>query len=99
MSDQAIVDKLALVWQSITDVCATLTAQQWRTRTDCPGWTVQDQVAHLIGGESRLLGLPVPTHTPADVSHVKNESGQRNEVWVDWHRSWSGAQISPVSAL
>ena len=27
------------------------------------------------------------------MSHVKNEFGQRNEVWVDWYRSWSGTQV------
>lgn len=93
MSDQAIVEKLALVWQSIADLCATFTDSDWQTPTDCPGWLVQDQVAHLIGGESRLLGLSAPEHTPPDVSHVKNDMGQRNEVWVDWHRSWTGAQV------
>lgn len=93
MSDRAIVEKLALVWQSIANLCATFTAGDWQTPTDCPGWMVQDQVAHLIGGESRLLGLPAPEHTPQDVSHVKNDIGQRNEIWVDWHRSWTGAQV------
>jgi uncharacterized protein (TIGR03083 family) len=25
--------------------------------------------------------------------HVRNETGERNEVWVDWHRSWSGERL------
>ena len=93
MSDQETVAHMERVWDSITALGSTLTEREWKTPTDCPGWTVQDQVAHLIGGESRLLGLPAPDHTPPDTSHVKNESGQRNEVWVDWHRSWSGAEV------
>ena len=87
MSDQETVANMERVWQAIIALGATCTEQEWKTPTDCPGWTVQDQVAHMLGSESRLLGLPVPDHTPQNTSHVKNEFGQRNEVWVDWYRS------------
>ncbi len=93
MSDQEIVANMERVWNAIIALGATCTEQEWQTPTDCPGWTVQDQVAHMLGSESRLLGLPVPDHTPLHTSHVKNEFGQRNEVWVDWYRSWSGSQV------
>jgi len=93
MSNQETVANMERVWRAIIALCDTFTEREWRTSTDCPGWTVQDQVAHMLGSESRLLGLPIPEHTPQDTSHVKNESGQRNEVWVDWFRSWSGAQV------
>ena len=93
MSDQETVSNMEQVWQAIIALGSTFTEQEWKTPTDCPGWTVQDQVAHMLGSESRLLGLPVPDHTPQHMSHVKNEFGQRNEVWVDWYRSWSGTQV------
>ena len=93
MSDQETVANMERVWSAIIALGSTLSEREWKTPTDCPGWTVQDQVAHMLGSESRLLGLPTPEHTPPDMSHVKNEFGQRNEVWVDWHRSWSGAQV------
>ena len=93
MSDQATVANMERVWSAIIALGSTCTEQEWKTPTDCPGWTVQDQLAHMLGSESRLLGLPVPDHTPQNLSHVKNEFGQRNEVWVDWYRSWSGVQV------
>ena len=93
MSDQETVANMERVWSAIMTLGSTFTEGEWKTPTDCPGWTVQDQVAHMLGSESRLLGLPVPNHTPQDPRHVKNESGQRNEVWVDWYRAWSGAQV------
>jgi uncharacterized protein (TIGR03083 family) len=93
MSDQETVANMERVWQAIIALGSTFTEQEWKTPTDCPGWTVQDQVAHMLGSESRLLELPVPDHTPQNTSHVKNDIGQRNEVWVDWYRSWSGAQV------
>lgn len=93
MSSQTTVDKMESVWQSIISFCDGLTEQEWKTPTDCPGWSVQDQLSHLGGSESRLLGRQAPDHTAADLSHVKNESGERNEVVVDWRRKWSGAEV------
>jgi len=31
----------------IQELCAGLSAEEWALPTDCPGWTVQDVVAHL----------------------------------------------------
>ncbi len=93
MSSQQVVDKMATVWLAIGALCANLTEQEWKTPTDCPGWSVQDQLSHLTGSESRILGQPAPDHTPQDMGHVKNEGGERNEVVVDWRRSRSGAEV------
>lgn len=93
MNSQQTVDRMQDVWQAIDRFCSGLTEAEWKTPTDCPGWSVQDQLSHLSGSESRLLGRPAPQHTPADLSHVKNESGARNEVVVDWRRAWSGAEV------
>jgi uncharacterized protein (TIGR03083 family) len=93
MSDQETVANMERVWSAIIALGSTFTEQEWKTPTDCPDWTVQDQMAHMLGSESRLLGLSVPDHTPQHTSHVKNDFGQRNEVWVDWYRAWSGAQV------
>ena len=93
MSDQAIVDQLERVWTSIADLCSTFTETEWKTPTDCPHWSVQDHLSHIIGTESRLLGRQPPQHTPQDMSHVKNDIGRSNEVWVDLRRSWPGARV------
>ena len=93
MNDQEVVDKMEAVWRSIASLCETLGEGEWKTPTDCPGWSVQDQLSHLVGRESRPLGRPPPEHVPQDVSHVKNEIGQRNEVLVDWRRPWPGAKL------
>ena len=34
---------------ALTELCAPLTEAQWKTATDCPGWTVQDNMSHLVG--------------------------------------------------
>ena len=93
MSNQQVVDLMEHVWESIGSLCSPLTEAQWKTATDCPGWSVQDQVSHLVGAESGILGNPRPDHTPQDTSYVKNDFGQSNEVEVDFRRSWPGQQV------
>ena len=94
MSDQEIVNKLEQVWSSIADLCASFTEQKWKTPTDCPGWSVQDQVSHLVGSESvTFLGRAKPEHVAGDRAYVKNEIGASNEVLVDWRRSLPGAKV------
>ena len=93
MSDQQMVENMEAVWRSIDGLCAGLSEEQWKTATDCPGWSVQDQLSHLAGSENRLLGHAMPDHTPHDVSNTRNEVGQSNEVLVDWRRSWTGARV------
>jgi uncharacterized protein (TIGR03083 family) len=93
MSDQEIVDKLERVWTSIAGLCAVFSEREWKTPTDCPQWSVQDHLAHIVGTESRLLGRQAPPHTPQEMLHVKNDIGKFNEVWVDFHRSWPGAKV------
>ena len=93
MSDQEIVDKLEQVWGSIAALCKPLSEQDWKLATDCSKWSVQDHVSHIVGTESRLAGRPVPNHTPQDMEHVHNDIGRGNEIWVDFLRPRSGAQV------
>lgn len=90
---QAIVDMLAHVWNQVAAVCGGLDDTSWSLPTECPGWSVQDHVSHLIGTESALLGRPQPPRVPASSGHVHNPIGERNEVWVDERRSWPPAQV------
>ena len=92
-TNQQLVDLMEHVWRSIDGLCSSLSEPEWKTPTDCPGWTVQDQVAHLGGAESRILGNPAPDHIPGETGHVKSEGGLSNEVLVDWRRSWTGRQV------
>jgi uncharacterized protein (TIGR03083 family) len=91
--DAALVDSLADVWTSIDTFAATLTEEEWKTATELPGWTVQDNLAHIIGIESDLLGRHAPTAVDRDWPHVKNDLGLANERWVDAYRNRSGATV------
>ena len=92
-SDQEIVDRMEKVWQSIATMCSSFTEDQWKMPTDCPGWSVQDQLSHLVGAESGILGHQAPAHAPAVADYVRNDIGRSNEVVVDWRRTWPGAKV------
>src|SRR3546814_7383683 len=87
------IDNLALTWRSLDEVCTGLTEEQWKTATGCPGWTVQDNVAHLVDYEASALGRPRANHVPAGGDHLKNPLGESNEVGVDARRGWTGEEV------
>lgn len=87
------VDKLGLVWASISALCRDLTEEQWKTATECPGWTVQDQISHLIGTERMLGGKPDRGHHAPPSDNVHNPIGAMNENHVDERRGRTGASV------
>jgi uncharacterized protein (TIGR03083 family) len=87
------VDHLVEVWTSVASACDRLGRTQWELPTDCPGWTVRDQVAHLIGVERMLLGESPPPPLAALPDHVRNPFAELNEPWVEARRRLPGNQV------
>ena len=84
---ERVVDLLETVWDSIDRLCSELAPQDWDRPTDCPGWSVKDQVSHIIGTESMLAGRPTPDHKVDPKPWVKNKIGEFNEIHVDFRRN------------
>lgn len=92
-TDQELVEQLDHVWGSITDLGATLTEPEWKAPTEVPGWSVQDNLVHIVALEALALGRPAPDHEiPDDLPHVKNDFGRVNEVFVDSRRGRRGEE-------
>lgn len=92
-TDQELVEQLDQVWGSIADLGATLTESEWKTPTEVPGWSVQDNLVHVVALEALALGRPAPDHEiPDDLPHVKNDFGRVNEVFVDSRRDRNGEE-------
>ena len=87
------IDKLAACFASLSELGAQLTESEWKTPTDCPGWTVQDNLSHLIGIERVLNGLPGTSHRAPASAHVKNPIGEANENEIDSRRGLRGAEV------
>jgi uncharacterized protein (TIGR03083 family) len=83
------------VWTDIVDVCGDLTEDQWDLPTDCPGWSVKDNVSHMIGTERMLLGeQPAEgTDVAGNAAHVRNDIGRANESWIATYSDWAGKEV------
>jgi len=92
MSDPVIA-LLERVWRSIDELCSELAPEEWDTATDLPGWTVRDNVAHMIGTERMLAGDPAPETEGPVGAHVRNPIGEFNEAWVAHYRNAPGAAV------
>ncbi len=92
---EPVVDRMTEVWSSLISVGAQVDGAEWELSTDCPGWSVKDQVAHVIGIERMILGDPSPDLPDVTPPHVVNELGRLNEGWV---RSRSGVPGREVLA-
>jgi uncharacterized protein (TIGR03083 family) len=92
MGDSSI-DNLAIVWSSISQLCAELADGDWLKATACPGWDVQDQLSHLIGPEAIFLGRPMPSAVEIPPPYVKNDVGKLNEGSVAYRRGWAPKDV------
>ena len=78
---------------SINNLCTGLTESQFKTPTQCPGWTVQDNLSHMIGTEKSMGGQGSTTHRATSLEFVRNPIGEMNEHEVDARRAFSGADV------
>ena len=80
-------------WSSFEEVCSHLEAREWALPTDCPGWDVKDQLAHVCALEALALGRPAAPDTTIDAPHVKNDLGQINERELEARRTTSPERL------
>jgi uncharacterized protein (TIGR03083 family) len=90
----SIVGTLEQEWAAIDELLSELPAEQWKLPTALPGWTVHDVVAHIVGGELGLDGRQPPaTSDVRSLPHVHNDIAAVNELYVEWLRADSPAQL------
>ncbi len=92
-NNEPVVGAMTQVWASLTSVCEQIKSIQWDLSTDCPGWTVRDQLSHLIGIERLLLGDPPPPPLTEVPEYVANAFGEMNEAWVEARRATPGSAV------
>jgi uncharacterized protein (TIGR03083 family) len=90
---EPMIELLSSVWSSIAGLCRDLDNAQWDRVTDCPGWTVKDNVAHMIGTERMLSGDQAGASAPEGAAHVRNDIGRANEQWVESYRAQPGRDV------
>jgi uncharacterized protein (TIGR03083 family) len=101
MQGQKLVDALQSTIDGVTDACTGLTAEEWARPTGCPGWTVQDNLAHLVGLETALITGEEPDHElVGEFPHAKTPVGEYMERQVDARRALpADAVLTEFSAV
>lgn len=90
-----VLTGLFAVWDDITALLDGLPEAEWEAASPLPGWDVKALVAHMIGTESFLAGVPAP-QPDIDVStleHVRNDIGAMNECWVRYLSTEAGGDV------
>jgi uncharacterized protein (TIGR03083 family) len=88
-----VVDLLRTEWNALAELGDSLSQADWDRDTDLPGWTVRDNLSHIIGTELQLLGESPPPLEGDAPAHVKNPIGQMNEAWIQQRRGRPGAEV------
>jgi uncharacterized protein (TIGR03083 family) len=93
-SKDNLVSMLGDQWAAIAGLLAGLDDSDWAAPV-LPGWDVHDTISHLVGTELALSGatlpeVPVGSETS---SHVHNDIGKVNELWVVALRERSNAEL------
>jgi uncharacterized protein (TIGR03083 family) len=95
LTDQDRMELFEQAASSVEEVASGLAADEWDLPTDCPGWTVKDQLSHLVSYEAAAVGRP---HAPEDLDvdkypYVKDPIQAGNEREVEARRSRSGPEV------
>ena len=90
---EPIIATLGETWSATAQACEGLHPDAWDLPTDCPGWTVRDQLSHLIGTELGLLGRAAPAVPDPMPDYVRNPLGQLNEAWIEERRGVPGIEV------
>ncbi|BBZ09909.1 maleylpyruvate isomerase family mycothiol-dependent enzyme [Mycobacterium branderi] len=80
-------------WDALDRLLTGLSEEQWRSPTPLPGWDVHAVIAHIIGTESALSGVPTPDVDVSDLAHIRNDFGATNECWVRFFSGEPGADL------
>lgn len=89
-----LIEGLADTWGSLGALCESLSTDQWALATGCPGWSVQDNVAHIAGLELELMGRGSSHQLPeVGLDHIRSDVGRWMEITVDERRSWPPEKV------
>jgi uncharacterized protein (TIGR03083 family) len=89
-----LVEAFARTAQAVLDLARSCSDDDLRQPTDCPGWTVHDQISHVVGVEAWLAGHRDPRVEMPPYEHLRNGLGRKVEYAVEVRRGRSGAEVA-----
>jgi uncharacterized protein (TIGR03083 family) len=88
-----LVEAFAHTAQAVVDLARACSDDDLAQPTECPGWTVHDQISHVVGVEAWLGGHKDPRVEMPHYEHVRNDLGKKVEYAVEVRRGRTGAQL------
>jgi len=88
-----LVAAFAQTTQAVIDLGHSCTNEDLARPTECPGWTVHDQISHVVGVEAWLEGHKDPRVEMPRYEHIRNDLGKRVEYAVEVRRGRSREEV------
>lgn len=89
----ALVAAFERTMSAVVDLGLSCREADFDRPTECPGWTVKDQISHIVGAEKRLAGARTPRAEVPDYEHIRNKYGLINEQDVQARRHLPGSEV------
>ncbi len=87
------VDAYSQTVQAIIDLGQTCRPDDFERPTDCPGWTVKDVIAHVVGLETFLETHEIPAVFVPAYDHIRSDIGRFTEIHVEERRGVPGPEV------
>jgi len=88
-----LVEAFAHTARAIVDLARACSEDDLARPTECPGWTVHDQISHVVGVEAWLAGHKDPRVEVPPYEHIRNNLGKKVEYAVEVRRGRTGAEV------
>ncbi len=88
-----LVDAYGAVVRAVIDLGRSMRPEDFERPTDCPGWTVQDCIAHVVALEAWLGGEPLPAVEVPAYEHIRSDVGRFTEIGVEYRRGRPGEAV------
>jgi uncharacterized protein (TIGR03083 family) len=89
----ALIDILERLYAVVGALCGELGPDEWALPTGCPGWTVKDNLAHIVGLDAELCGQPLPDVALPEVERLADPLKRHMEIAVEARRALAPREI------
>ncbi|HEY6379690.1 MAG TPA: maleylpyruvate isomerase family mycothiol-dependent enzyme [Candidatus Dormibacteraeota bacterium] len=93
METATLIDTLERLYGAVGALCEELGPEEWALPTGCPGWTVKDNLAHIVGLDAELCGQPLPEVELPDLERLADPFKRHMEIAVEARRALAPRQI------
>lgn len=88
-----LIEAYSNTGQAILDLGLTCREDDFAKETQCPGWTVKDQIAHVVGLEDVFNGGEQPDIVVPDHPWLRSDFGRFMEAHVEYRRPMDGPAV------